>query len=213
MTDLTQIDQQTSIAARLASRRPADVDQMLVSQASSRGVELREGSKLRPIYDDSGTFLGNDVVPGGWSINGPAEGKAWTADLIAKAMTPAPVDAIEEWLAELSVITARRAEDEFTGSLRIDAYSRRLADYPADVAKAALFETRWKFWPTWAELSEVCDKAVAKRRAMANALDAKEQARAESLREDAERERISGSRAKEIMEEYGFTPKRFGGEA
>jgi hypothetical protein len=184
---------------------------MLVSQASSHGVELREGSRLRPVYDDHGTFLGNDVVPLGWYAKGPDGGKAATADVVRKAMTPAPVDTIEEWLAELSVITARRAEDEFTGALRVDAYSRRLAGYPADVVKAALFEGKWKFWPTWAELAEVCDKAVAKRKAMAAALDIHAEARAESLREDAERDRISGSRAKEIMEEYGFTPKRFGG--
>lgn len=186
---------------------------MLVSQASSHGVELREGSRLRPIYDERGTFLGNDVVPLGWYAKGPDCGKAATADVVRKAMTPAPVDTIEEWLAELSVITARRAEDEFTGALRVDAYSRRLAGYPADVVKSALFEGKWKFWPTWAELSEVCDKAVAKRKAMAAALDGKDEARAESLREDAERDRISGNRAKEIMEEYGFTPKRFGGAA
>jgi hypothetical protein len=137
MTALTQLDEQTNIAARLASRQPADVDRMLVSQASSHGVELREGSRLRPIYDERGTFLGNDVVPLGWYAKGPDGGKAATADVVRKAMTPAPVDTIEEWLAELSVITARRAEDEFTGALRVDAYSRRLAGYPADVVKAA----------------------------------------------------------------------------
>jgi len=100
---------------------------------------------LRPIYDERGTFLGNKVVPVGWHAKGPQDGKDWTADLVRKALTPAPVDSIEEWLAELSVITARRAEDEFTGALRVDAYSRRLGAYPADVVKAALFNSRWKF--------------------------------------------------------------------
>jgi len=42
MTELAHHEQQTSIAARLATRKPADVDQMLVSQASSHGVELKE---------------------------------------------------------------------------------------------------------------------------------------------------------------------------
>ncbi|WP_386681886.1 hypothetical protein [Loktanella sp. R86503] len=186
---------------------------MLVSQASSHGVELREGSRLRPIYDERGTFLGNDVVPMGWYAKGPDGGKAATADVVRKAMTPAPVDTIEEWLAELSVITARRAEDEFTGALRVDAYSRRLAGYPADVVKAALFDSKWKFWPTWAELAEVCDKAVAKRKAMAAALDGKDAARAASMAGEEHPERVSATRAAEIMAAAGFKPRTFGGEA
>jgi len=209
MTELAHHEQQTRIAARLATRKPADVDQMLVSQASSHGVELKEGSRLRPIYDERGTFLGNKVVPVGWHAKGPQDGKDWTADLVRKAMTPAPVDSIEEWLAELSVITARRAEDEFTGALRVDAYSRRLGAYPADVVKAALFDSRWKFWPTWAELAEFCDKAVAKRIALASALDGKDDARAASLACDEHLDRVSASRAAEIMQEAGFSVKRF----
>jgi hypothetical protein len=182
---------------------------MLVSQASSHGVELKEGSRLRPIYDERGTFLGNKVVPVGWHAKGPQDGKDWTADLVRKAMTPAPVDSIEEWLAELSVITARRAEDEFTGALRVDAYSRRLGAYPADVVKAALFDSRWKFWPTWAELAEVCDKAVAKRIALAAALGGKDDACAASMASDEHLDRVSASRAAEITQEAGFSVKRF----
>lgn len=209
MTELAHHEQQTRIAARLATRKPADVDQMLVSQASSHGVELKEGSRLRPIYDERGTFLGNKVVPVGWHAKGPQDGKDWTADLVRKALTPAPVDSIEEWLAELSVITARRAEDEFTGALRVDAYSRRLGAYPADVVKAALFDSRWKFWPTWAELAEVCDKAVAKRIALAAALGGKDDACAAFRPSDEHWDRVSASRAAEIMQEAGFSVKRF----
>ena len=212
MAEIIQAGQQAQIAARLASRQPQDVDKMLVSQASLHGVELREGNRLRPIYDERGTFLGNEIVPVGWYAKGPEDGKALTTEMIRKAMTPAPIDTIEEWLAELSVITARRAEDEFTGSLRIDAYSRRLTAYPADVAKAALFEGKWKFWPTWAELSDYCDAAVSKRRAMAYALDGKEHARAESMDKDETQERVSAKLAAEIMAAAGFKPKTFGGD-
>lgn len=213
MNNITQIDQQTNIAARLASRKPADVDQMLVSQASSHGVELREGSRLRPIYDERGTFMGNDLQPTGWYAKGPEDGKVRTADVVRKAMTPAPVETIEEWLAELSVITARRAEDEFTGSLRVDAYSRRLGAYPADVVKAALFDRKWKFWPTWAELSDACDAGVAKRKAMADALDGKERARAASMAKEEKPDRVTATRAAEIMAEAGYKPRTFGGAA
>ena len=71
-------------------------------------------------------------------------------------LTPPPQREMEAWLAELSVITAKRADDEFTEQLRLKAYSERLADYPADVVREVLLKRTWRFWPAWAGLEEVC---------------------------------------------------------
>jgi hypothetical protein len=84
--------------------------------------------------------------------------------------TPAPMRSLEEWLAELSVITARRQDDEFAEEVRVTAYARRLARRPADLARAALLEERWRFWPTWADLAEVCERLAAPPLAILRAL-------------------------------------------
>jgi len=85
---------------------------------------------------------------------------------------PAPKRKIEQWLAELSVISAKRADDAASEALRVEAYAARLSRYPADVVKAALLDRPWKFWPTWAELERVCEELSSPRRAMMSALRA-----------------------------------------
>lgn len=96
--------------------------------------------------------------------------EAALADL-RKFMTPAPKREIEAWLAELSVLVAKRPSDEFEESLRIEAYAARLSGYPADVARAALLGRTWKFWPTWDELEKVCHSLESPRRVMIRALE------------------------------------------
>lgn len=106
------------------------------------------------------------------SATGDPEGReALLADLTAM-MTPAPVRAIEAWLAELSVLVARRPQDEVDEAIRLTAYAGRLAVYPADVARAALLDHRWRFWPTWEELAAVCDGMTSRRRQMILAVSA-----------------------------------------
>lgn len=85
--------------------------------------------------------------------------------------TPPTNDQATGWIAELSVITARRPDDDLTEDLRASAYSRRLAEYPADVARHAVLVHRWKFFPTWAELADVCDELVADRNRLQFALN------------------------------------------
>jgi hypothetical protein len=90
---------------------------------------------------------------------------SFAADL-TRLLTPAPIREIEGWLAELSVIVARRPQEEVDEAVRLTAYSSRLASYPADVARHALLGLTWKFWPTWSELAEVCDGLASTRRVM-----------------------------------------------
>ena len=107
-----------------------------------------------------------DGLPVKVQVFGTPEDRAEAAAAIEGFFTPAPKPQIEEWLAELSVITRRKHDDDITEGLRLSAYSARLAEYPADIAKEALLRHKWLFFPAWAELQDVCDKLAAPRRAM-----------------------------------------------
>ena len=86
-------------------------------------------------------------------------------------MTPAPIRQIEGWLAELSVIVARRADDQFADELRVSVYSSRLARFPADVVSSVLLQTAYRFWPTWEELEKRCKALTGPRAQMIAALE------------------------------------------
>lgn len=149
----------------LVDRAPDKVDSALVSRASSRGVTLRV------------TMTGGRTSEGGFDIwargceaDGPADAMQQMIEDVEATMMPAPIDMIERWLAELSVIVARRPDDEFGDELRVTAYASRLSRYPADVARKAALGVSWKFWPAWSEMERVCERSVAGRRHMIDAL-------------------------------------------
>jgi len=123
------------------------------------------------------------------SVSGDAQARREACAALAGFVTPAPKNQIEEWLAELSVITRRKQDDDITETLRLSAYSSRLADYPADVAREALLKHKWLFFPAWAELQDVCDKLAAPRRAMLWHLQNAPQAQEPSERETPSAER------------------------
>lgn len=110
--------------------------------------------------------------------------------VVRKAMTPAPRDALIGWLAELSVQVAYRAQTEFNGELTLQVYARNLAAYPADVAKDVLADwpNRSKWWPAWHDLKERLDAKIQRRRVL-------------------EREIIKRQRAEKKTErDYSFNP-------
>ena len=86
-------------------------------------------------------------------------------------LTPAPIRTIEGWLAELSVIVARRPDDQFAEELRVSVYSARLTRFPADISHHVLINETYKFWPTWEELEKRCKLMVAPRIQMIAALE------------------------------------------
>ena len=112
-------------------------------------------------------------------------------------------------MAELDVITAKRAEDNMTINLRIKAYGKRLAAYPADIVHEALIVRRWHFWPTWDALAEVMEPdAFARRKmldALEGALDHKQSAPPPPVN------RVSGERAQQIRDAWK-PAKTFGGD-
>lgn len=178
------------------------MDKAAVSRAQQRGVTLNVTSDWRVRKDSVGNTIWSGLVPIKCEAGGDADGFEIVATDLDRFSTPAPIEAIEQWLAELSVISAKRMDDDFSESLRLTAYASRLSTYPADVAKAALFDRTWKFWPTWAELQEECETLAKPRRLMIAAM--------KHIAPPAEpvEPRISSERAAELMAEMGYTPKR-----
>lgn len=155
----------TRVAAWLAKQAPADMDKAAVSRASQHGVGLRIRYEGR--YPDSGPSY---VVATACEVSPTGDREAALADL-RNFMTPAPVRHIEAWLAELSVLVAKRQGDEMEEGLRLTAYASRLSRYPADVARAVTIGASYKFWPTWEELEKRCEALTSPRRVMIAALE------------------------------------------
>jgi len=147
------------------------MDKAAVSRASQHGVGLRVRYEYRYPEGPNGERMPSYAVAVGCEIDGTPDGaNAALADL-RNFMTPAPIREIEAWLAELSVIVARRQGDEFSDELRLVAYSSRLARYPADVARKVTIGTPYKFWPTWSEMEKQADAMTGARRSMIAALE------------------------------------------
>ena len=158
------------VAAWLAGKRPSDMDAAAVSRASSHGVTLRVKTSGHGVYDDRGNIVDFVTFATGCDVAGDADARAAALADLENFMTPPHPRQIEAWLAELSVIVARRADDDFGDELRVVAYASRLSRYPADVVRNVLLEQRHKFWPTWEELERRCEWMTSPRRQMIAAL-------------------------------------------
>lgn len=149
-------------AAWLAQRSPDEVNQAAVLMAKEHGITLNVPQTMTDLRVV--TFMGYETVFGDGDF-------AAASEELRKLLTPASKKEIEAYLAELSVITARRQADEFEERLRLRAYVVRLSRFPADVARHALLVHAWHYWPTWAELEKVCSVKVAPRWRMIRALE------------------------------------------
>lgn len=104
---------------------------------------------------------------------------------VKRAKSPAPVNAMIGWLAELSVLVAYRAQTEFNGELTLKVYARNLSDYPADVVRDALndWPSKSKWWPTWHELKELLDAKAQRRRILERELVLRQRAERKTERD------------------------------
>jgi hypothetical protein len=159
----------SKVAAWLARQEPGDMDKAAVSRASQHGVGLQVKYESRFPTGPNGESLGFYSVAVGCDVSETGDHLAALADL-ANFMTPAPLREIEAWLAELSVLVAKRRDDDFTEELRLTAYAGRLAQYPADIARAVT-RASYTFWPTWAEMEKRCEVLAGPRRRMMAALE------------------------------------------
>ena len=189
----TSLQNSSEIAAWLAKQTPGNMDKAAVLRAQSHGADLMIRYEGRYPSGPNGERLPSYQVAVGCEVNGSQAARdAALADL-RNFMAPAPIRQIENWLAELSVLTAGRGKDGFEAELALTAYSSRLAQYPADVARYALLGKSWKWFPTWAELEAVCNTKTGPRRHMISALARPEPDLAPTRRPptEDERERIA----------------------
>lgn len=160
----------SEIAVWLGAQTPSDMDKAAESRALSHGVTLAVKYETRFPSGPNGERLpAYDVAVGCESHGTTAQRKAALDDL-RNFDTPAPIRQIEQWLAELSVLTAGRGQDGFSAELLVTAYSSRLSQYPADVVRYALLKRSWKWFPSWQELEKVCEAKSGPRRHMIAAL-------------------------------------------
>lgn len=83
--------------------------------------------------------------------------------VIEEALRPASVERIEEWLAELSIKTAKRKSSEIGAEMMVTVYTGHLRQYPADAVRFVLSGYSGKWWPTWADLAERLDEITEPR--------------------------------------------------
>lgn len=183
----------SEIGEWLKRHSPRDTDKQAVWRAQSHGVALEVKTEGRYPTGPNGESLPSYTVAVGCRVHGTDAQRAAAKADIEKLLEPAPKRQIEDWLAELSVLTAGRGQQGFEAELALTAYASRLASYPADVARCALLDHRWKFFPAWAELQAVCDAMAGPRRHMIAELGKPEPEPEPARRPptEAERERIA----------------------
>lgn len=160
----------SEIAAWLVKHSPADLDKAAVSRAQSHGVTLNVRTEYRYPTGENGERLPSYPVATGCEVHGTDDQRRAALSDLKNFTIPAPIREIEKWIAELSVITAGRGREGFDAELLINAYSSRLAQFPADVAKYALLKKSWKWFPTWDELEKICAAKSGPRLHMISAL-------------------------------------------
>lgn len=166
-----QLPQNMRVVQWLEARAPSAVDKVLQSQALSHNVALRVRYDTKSILE-AGEITKTEFVVRGAEAVGQIEDMQEVAAKVASALTSADSARIEAWLAEMSVLVVKGKSDEFSDTLRLVSYTKRLAGYPTDVVRSALLDHKWQFWPSWKDLADLCDSLAAPRRAMAAALEA-----------------------------------------
>jgi hypothetical protein len=140
------------------------------TSAVDRGLqrELKRLVGLKTVYGASMTTH----EPNGFRVSGGTGALGQARALIEATLRPISYDAALEALAEMSTVTAGRADGPETEELRMAAYVDRLRPYPADAVEHAC--RAWsddnKWWPTWNELRLLLEARVRQRRLMLDAV-------------------------------------------
>lgn len=146
------------------------MDAAAVSRARSHGVDLEVKYSHRFPTGPNGEHLPSYLVAEKCTVTGTDEQRQAALADLERLQEPAPTETVEDWLAELSVLTAGRGKEGLEAALLVNAYASRLRQFPADVARHALLGKTWKWFPTWHELELVCKAAAGPRNQMIHAL-------------------------------------------
>lgn len=96
-----------------------------------------------------------------YTINGvcPIDDIKTAIAVIDKHSQPMPPEPLGMMIANVYALTKRKASDEMTLNIAIEAYMSKLEQYPADIVHEVL--NKWpdqsKWWPSWHELKQEID--------------------------------------------------------
>ena len=139
-------------------RMPSANTGAALSRMSSFGVDcFVKTETVFPTSQDGDTTFRQR--PTSLTVNIASSADVAAALNVANAsLAPASVEAIEEWLAILSVKTVPRADSAGRLELMVSTYAAHLREYPGDVVRHVLAAWAGKWWPTWGELAERLDE-------------------------------------------------------
>lgn len=160
------------MARAALARDPENNTQAMISSLRQCGCEAVVKSKtIFPVNPTTGESSGwRDVIDRAEITVSSGANLVRANEIALAALAPAADDDMAIWLAELGLVTARRATGEATSELFLVAYTKRLAAYPGDIVRQTLQGWSGKWFPTWGELKEILDARVAPRLAVRNAL-------------------------------------------
>lgn len=160
------------MAQEAVARDPDSNTSAMVSSLRRHGVTATVRHKITfPTDPKTGETSGWREVISGCEIacTTSADHKAALAT-VSQTMAPADEGDMEIWLAELTLVTARRNTSEAESELFLTAYTSRLAAYPGDIVRQTLKDWDGKWFPTWGELKEILEARTAPRVAIKTAL-------------------------------------------
>lgn len=170
-TDVVQSHHNSSeIGTWLAKQKPCEMDKAAVLRAQQHGVSLSVNYQGRYPVGKNGEYGNGYRIGVGCDIHVKDGNVAAALADLENFNVPADIRQVEGWLAELSVIVAKRVDSDFAEELRLAAYASRLCQYPADVARHAVLGVSYQFWPTWQEMERHCEEGASPRRCMIAAL-------------------------------------------
>jgi hypothetical protein len=154
------------------ARDPDTNTAAMQSSMRSLGVEaVIKRKNTFPVDPTTGEMKGwRSVINGAEITLAVSANLSKARDVVRAAMAPASNADMELWIAELSLITAKRNTSDAAAELLLTAYTTRLANYPGDIVRETLQTWAGKWFPTWGELKEILDARVAERGTIQTAL-------------------------------------------
>lgn len=166
-------EKKTKAVARLLQvDDPSRVDKSLISSLESlTGYPVIENSRI--LYKTHGA----DIDIRGYSIRVDDEITCDKAiDAVQSSLVPMPVDEIKKQLVILSTLVVKPSgEGSGDMTVRINAISNQLMEYPADIVNKAIqnVSRETTFWPAYAEFYKHIGWRLKKRLKLLEALTAK----------------------------------------
>ena len=158
--------------ALLAAATPAAIEEALRAWLPPSIV-----SAIKPVWrtrPGSDPEIWDDAYIGDYRLKGDLNTEAAREALALVELLDQRADRREygKALGRLKSVTVSRAATAEDLALQIDTMAHELIEYPIDVAREACRSSARanRFFPSWAELRELCEDAVLFRRALAQAL-------------------------------------------